>query len=151
MKCFWLFYFTRFQKSGSKNHRNDIFLRRNYTKWERYKRKLRNMPRLTAFGCFIHWWLGALLKTFPSISNGIQHFARDLLNPAKGTQMIYSQMISHNFNQWIHGILIAIYHKSIFFFSIHKRANKKCDFFYFRQYCLLNSFFFFFFNIHISC
>ena len=45
MKCFWLFYFTRFQKSGSKNHRNEIFLRRNYTKWERYKRKLRNMPK----------------------------------------------------------------------------------------------------------
>ena len=92
------------------------------------------------FDCFIHWWLGALLKTFPSISNGIQHFARDLLNPAKGTQMIYSQMISHNFNQWIYRILTAIYHKSIFFLYINERIIKSDSF------LLFIGFFFFFFG-----
>ena len=80
------------------------------------KRKLRNMPRLTAFGCFFHW-CPARDFSFHFIW-GIQHFDHDLWNPAKGTQMIHSQMISHNFNQWIYRILTAIYHKYIYFFYI---------------------------------
>ena len=108
MLCFWWFYFTRFQKSGSKSYRNDIFTKKLYK-----VRKIQNESYETRqdWQLLVALFIGALLETFPSISYGIQHFDRDLRNPAKGTQMIHSKMISHNFNQWIYRILTAIYHK----------------------------------------
>ena len=50
----------------------------------------RNTPRI------IKWLGGALLKTFASISYGIQRSAYDFWNPAKGTQMIRAYAVINN-------------------------------------------------------